>query len=142
VEAGTARWRSFDATFGYQLAIATVTAFNTSSPVQVNLRGNWIPEVPREMLTATANYAAPRIANLHLIASYTGREFDDANNQFLLHPYPRFDASADRVLWRGLGLYAAAQNLANRAIDAGRTPVLTLAAPRLVQGGVRWDLQR
>jgi outer membrane receptor protein involved in Fe transport len=142
VEAGTTRWRGFDANVGYQLAVATVTAFNSSSPVQANLTGNWIPEVPREMLTAAMNFTSPRLANLHLIASYTGREFDDANNQFLLHPYPRFDASADRSLTGGLSVYAGAQNLANRAIDAGRTPVLTLAAPRLFQGGLRYNFSR
>ena len=142
VEAASTRWHNVDATFGYQLAIATVTAFNSSSPSQANLTGNWIPEVPREMFTATANYAAPRLANFHLIASYEGREYDDSANQFILHPYARFDASADRALGRGLSLYAGVQNLANRAIDAGETPILTLAAPRLVEGGLRYNLSR
>ncbi len=142
LEAQTARWHSFDTTFGYQLAVATVTAFNSSSPAQANLTGNWIPEVPRESVTATANYAAPRVANLHLIASYTGHTYDDAANQFLLHPYARFDLSADRQLTHGLSLYASAQNLLNRTIDAGRTPILTLAAPRLVQAGLRYTFSR
>ena len=142
LEARTARWHAFDTTFGYQLAIATVTAFNSSSPAQANLTGNWIPEVPRQSLTATANYAATagksNIANLHLIASYTGHTYDDAANQFLLHPYARFDLSADRTLTHGLSIYASAQNLLNRTIDAGETPILTLAAPRLVQAGLRY----
>lgn len=142
LEATSARWRGVDASVGYQLAVATVTAFNTSSAVQANLTGNWIPEVPRESLTGTLNYLASRVVNLHLIASYTGREFDDAANEFLLHPYPRFDISADRSLWRGLSIYAGSQNIANRTIDAGRTPILTLAAPRLVQAGLRYNLSR
>lgn len=140
LEATGTRWRGLDATFGYQLAIATVTAFNTSSALQANLTGKWIPEVPRQMFTATLNYDAPRFATFHLIASYEGREYDDSANQFLLHPYPRFDTSAERRLGHGLSLYAGAQNLANRSIDAGRTPVLTLAAPRLVEGGLRYRL--
>jgi outer membrane receptor protein involved in Fe transport len=142
VEAQTARWRGFDASLGYQLAVATVTAFNTSSAVQNNLTGKWIPEVPREAVTATANYVAPRVASFHVIASYTGQEFDDAANQFLLHPYARIDVSAERPLVRGLSLFAGAQNLLNREIDAGRTPLLTLAAPRLVQAGVRYTFSR
>ncbi len=142
VEAGSTRWHNFDANVGYQLAFATVTAFNTSSPVQANLTGNWIPQVPRNMATGTVNWYSARLANLHVIASYTGREFDDANNQFLLHPYARFDASADRGIGHGLSVYAGAQNLGDRAIDAGRTPVLTLAAPRLVQGGLRYNFSR
>ncbi len=142
LEAGTARWRNLDLGLGYQLAFATVTAFNTSSLAQANLTGKWIPEVPRELLTATANYDVPRVAAFHAIASYTGRAYDDAANQFLLHAYPRFDLSVDRALFgrafRGVSVYAGVQNVANRTIEAGRTPVLTLAAPRLVQGGLRY----
>lgn len=146
LEAQTARWHALDTTFGYQLAIATVTAFNSSSPAQANLTGNWLPEVPRQSLTATANYVATAgkstLLNVHLIASYTGRTYDDAANQFLLHPYARFDLSADRTLTHGLSLYASAQNLLNRTIDAGETPILTLAAPRLVQAGLRYTFSR
>jgi outer membrane receptor protein involved in Fe transport len=136
------QWHGFDAQLGYQLAFATVTAFNSSSPAQANLHGKWIPEVPRESVTAQTNYLRPRFANFHLIASYTGEAFDDSSNQFILHPYARFDFSADRDLKHGLSLFAGAQNLLNRSIDAGRTPILTLAAPRLVQAGLRYNLAR
>ncbi|HXS12183.1 MAG TPA: TonB-dependent receptor, partial [Acidobacteriaceae bacterium] len=142
VEGQSARWRGFDASLGYQFAVATVTAFNSSSPVQSNLTGKWIPEVPRHSLTATANYTAERVASFHLIASYAGQEFDDAQNQFRLHPYARFDVSAERRLRWGLSVFAGAQNLLNRQIDAGRTPILTLAAPRLVQAGMRFTFER
>jgi outer membrane receptor protein involved in Fe transport len=139
VEAQSQTWHGLDTTFGYQLAIATVTAFNTNSLAQANLTGNWIPEVPRESVTATANYTAPHIASFHAIVSYTGRDFDDAANQFVLHPYARIDLSSKRQLPHGLSLFAGAQNLLNRSIDAGRTPILTLASPRLVQGGLRYN---
>ena len=142
VEAQSAKWRGFDAGLGYQFAVATVTAFNSSSPAQSNLTGKWIPEVPRQSVTATANYAAERVASFHLIASYAGQEFDDAQNQFRLHPYARFDVSADRRLRWGLTVFASAQNLLNRQIDAGLTPILTLAAPRLVQAGMRFTFER
>jgi outer membrane receptor protein involved in Fe transport len=142
VEGQTAGWHGLDASFGYQLAVATVTAFNSSSAAQANLTGKWIPEVPREMVTATANYVQPKIASLHVIASYEGREFDDAANQYLLRPYARVDVSAERQLGHGFSVYAGAQNVLNRTIDAGLTPILTLAAPRLVQGGVRYGWGR
>ena len=142
LEGQTERWHGVDANFGYQLAFATVTAFNTSSLVQKNLTGNWIPEVPRESVTAAVNYVVPRIASVHGIASYTGKEFDDAANQFVLHPYARVDVSAERELGRGFSVFVGAQNVLNRTIDAGMTPLLTLAAPRLVQGGLRYKLGR
>lgn len=142
IEAQSRVWRGLDATVGYQLAVATVTAFNTSSPAQDNLSGKWIPQVPRQAVTAAGNYVAPRVANFHAIGSYTGQQFDDAENQFRLHPFARFDVSTDRTLWKGLSVFASAQNLLNRSIDAGRTPVLTLASPRLVQAGLRLALGR
>ena len=146
LDARSMPWHGFDAAFGYQWAVATVTAFNAGSPVQANLTGKWIPEVPRQLLTATLNGSLPRFANFHLIASYTGQSFDDASNQYVLHPYARFDLAADRQIFPhslpGLSVYAGAQNVLNRSIDAGRTPVLTLAAPRLVQGGLRYTLNR
>ncbi|MGA7155920.1 MAG: TonB-dependent receptor [Acidobacteriaceae bacterium] len=138
VEGQTAEWRGLDAGFGYQLAVATVTAFNSSSAAQSNLTGNWIPEVPRESVTATVNYVRPRVVGVHVVASYSGREFDDANNEFVLSPYARVDVMAERTLWRGVSVYAGAQNLLDRRIEAGWTPVLTLAAPRLVEGGLRF----
>jgi outer membrane receptor protein involved in Fe transport len=142
VEAQSDRWRGFDASLGYQFAVATVTAFNSNSPAQSNLTGKWIPEVPRHSVTMTANYTAARVAIFHMIASYSGQEFDDAQNQFRLHPYARFDVSAERQLRWGLSVFAGAQNLLNREIDAGRTPILTLAAPRLVQAGMRYTFLR
>jgi outer membrane receptor protein involved in Fe transport len=146
LEAQSKDFRGFNAAFGYQLAVATVTAFNTTYPNQTTLPGNWIPEVPRQSVTATLNYAGQSkrrpVADFHLIVSYQGQEFDDAANQYLLHPYARFDLSADRKLPHGLSLFAGAQNLFNRAIDAGRTPTLTLAAPRLVQAGMRYSFSR
>jgi outer membrane receptor protein involved in Fe transport len=142
VEAQSARWRGFDASFGYQLAVATVTAFNSGSAAQSNLTGKWIPEVPRQSVTATANYTDERLASFHVIASYSGQEFDDAQNQYRLHPYARVDVSADRNLRWGLSVFVGAQNLLNRQIDAGLTPILTLAAPRLVQGGMRFTFVR
>jgi outer membrane receptor protein involved in Fe transport len=84
----------------------------------------------------------PHVATFHLIASYTGHTFDDAANQYILHPYARFDVSAERLLPHGFALFAGAQNLLNRSIDAGRTPILTLAAPRLLQAGLRYTFSR
>ena len=142
VEGQTASWRGLDAGFGYQLAVATVTAFNSSSSAQANLTGNWIPEVPRESVTVFANYVRPKIASFHVTASYEGQEFDDAANTFVLRPYARVDVSAERNLGRGFSVYAGAQNVLNRTIDAGLTPILTLASPRLVQGELRYGWGR
>jgi outer membrane receptor protein involved in Fe transport len=142
LEAQSRSWHALDAGVGYQLAVATVTAFNATSAVQGNLLGKWIPEVARESVTATVNYNATKVLSVHLIASYSGREYDDAANTFVLSPFARIDVSAERQLVRGLSVFAGAQNLLNRKIDAGLTPLLTLAAPRLVQAGLRYRFGR
>lgn len=135
IEAQSAAWRGFDLGLGYQYAVATVTAPSS-------LAGKWLPEVPRHSLTATANFLAPRALNFHAIASYQGREYDDTLNTFELHPYARFDLSADRTLTHGLAVFASAQNLLDRTIEAGRTPLLTLAPPRIVEAGLRYSFTR
>jgi outer membrane receptor protein involved in Fe transport len=142
LEAQTTRWHSVDATFNYQLSFATVTRFNSSSPLQTSLVGNWLPEVPRESFTSTVNYTAARIAAFHLIASYQGREFDDSANQYILLGYARFDVGAERDLRGRFSVFAGAQNVLNRTIEAGKTPTPTLAPPRLVQGGLRYRFSR
>jgi outer membrane receptor protein involved in Fe transport len=147
VEGQSARWHGFDGGFGYQFAIATVTKYNPviqpGIPLSTQLlAGKWTPEVPRNSATATLNYTEPRVLNLHLLISTQGREYDDSANQFILHPYTRFDLSADRSLTHGLSIFAESQNLLNRSIDAGRTPILTLAPPRIVQAGLRYSFSR
>ncbi len=139
VEAQSATWRGIDANFGYQLAIATVTQFVPPTPVQPSLTGLWIPEVPREAVNANLNASVPRTGLFHLFATYNGREYDDSANQFLLHSFTRVDVSVERPVSRHLSLTAGAQNMFNRQIEAGRTPTLTLASPRLVQAGLRFD---
>jgi outer membrane receptor protein involved in Fe transport len=135
-------WRGLSGDVSYQFAVATVTQFNNSFPAQVNLLGNWIPEVPRQSISTQLRYDAPRVATLIVNAIYEGREFDDAENTAVLHPYARFDLYAERKMGHGLSLYASSQNVLNRTIDAGLTPTLTLAAPRIVEGGVRFSLSK
>jgi len=140
LESQTRVWRGLSGDVSYQLAVATVTQFNNSFPAQVSLLGHWIPEVPRQSLSAQLRYAAPRIATFIVNAMYEGHEFDDAENVAVLHPYSRFDLYAERRIGHGFALYASSQNVLNRTIEAGKTPALTLAAPRIVEGGVRFKL--
>ena len=65
LEAQTRAWRGLSGDVSYQLAVATVTQFNNAFPAQVNLLGNWIPEVPRESVSTQLRYAAPANRNVH-----------------------------------------------------------------------------
>jgi outer membrane receptor protein involved in Fe transport len=118
---------------GYQYADATVTKFVQ----QPNLVGNWIPQVARNMATAQARFTQPRIGLLSLQARYGGRQFDDDQNTNLLHGYFRLDAYASHTVGKHAEFFASGENLFDRSIQVGKTPVLTLGTPRIARFGVR-----
>ncbi len=118
---------------GYQFARATVTR-NDQNPALI---GNWIPQVPRNTATAQATVSRKRWGTLSVQVRATGHQFDDDQNRFLLHSFFRADAFAAHQVNRHLEIFASGENLFDRTIEVGRTPVLTLGTPRLVQGGIR-----
>ena len=119
---------------GYQFAKATVTRF-AQDP---GLVGEWLPEVARNTGTAQLRASQSRLGTLNLIARVSGRDYDDVENTLLLHGYFRLDSYYERPLGAGFAVYGSAQNIFDRAIDAGRTPVLTLATPRVLTVGLRF----
>ncbi len=141
LQATAAAWHGLSASGSYQLALATVTHYRSPSPFQRNLLGLWIPQVPRQSVNVQLGYLS-RYGEAHLFALYSGQQFDDAENQFKLHAYSRFDVSFERTLHHGISGFFGVQNLGNRSIDAGRTPILTLAPPRIIQAGIRLHLER
>ncbi|MFP5226245.1 MAG: TonB-dependent receptor [Acidobacteriota bacterium] len=118
---------------GYQLADATVTQF---AP-EPQLIGNWIPQVARNMATAQVRLSRPRIGILSLQGRLSGRQFDDDRNRYLLHSYFRFDAYGEHNFGRHLVAFAAGENLFDRSIEVGKTPLTTLGTPRLARVGLR-----
>jgi outer membrane receptor protein involved in Fe transport len=130
-EAAPLSWLLF--TGGYQYARATVTRFDQNPAIV----GNWIPQVPRNTATAQATVTRRHWGTLSIQARGTGHQFDDDKNIFLLHSFFRFDAFASHEVNRYLEVFAAGENLFDRTIEVGRTPLLTLGTPRLVQGGIR-----
>ena len=124
-------WLAVDG--GYQYADATVTKF---AP-QPSLVGNWIPEVPRNMATAQVAFQRPRIGELSLQGQLSGREWDDSGNTLLLHGYFQLDAYASHHFGQYVTAFASGENLFNRSIEVGKTPLTTLGTPRLVRMGLR-----
>jgi outer membrane receptor protein involved in Fe transport len=126
-----AAWIAIDG--GYQFARATVTKF---AP-QPDLVGKWIPQVPQDMATAQVRLSQPRVGLLSLQGQLGGRQYDDSSNVYLLHSYFRFDAYAERNLGRHVVAFASGENLFDRAIEVGKTPVTTLGTPRVARAGLR-----
>lgn len=126
-----ARWIEIDG--GYQYADATVTSFLQ----EPQLVGKWIPQVARNMATAQVRVTRRRLGVLSLQGRESGRQFDDDLNQYLLHGYFRFDAYAAHDFGRHVEFFAAGENLFDRSIQVGKTPLLTLGTPRIGRFGVR-----
>jgi outer membrane receptor protein involved in Fe transport len=120
---------------GYQFADATVTKF---AP-EPQLIGNWIPQVARNMATAQVRLTRPGLGILSLQGRMSGRQYDDDTNDYLLHSYFRLDAYAEHNFGRHVVAFAAGENLFDRAIEAGKTPLTTLGTPRLVRVGLRFN---
>ncbi|WP_446745293.1 TonB-dependent receptor [Silvibacterium acidisoli] len=127
-----ARWIAIQG--GYQYADATVTAYTQ----QPQLVGNWIPQVARNMATAQVKLTHPKLGLLSLQERASGRQFDDDKNLYLLHSYFTFDAYASRDFGRHWQLFASGENLFDRAVEVGKTPVLTLGSPRVARMGLQF----
>jgi len=120
------RWLAIDG--GYQHAHATVTKGSQDL-------GNWIPEVARNL--ATMNLRATRHAwgTLKLQGRLSGRQFDDADNNYLLGGYFRLDAYASHDFGKRFEMFTAGENLLNRRIEVAMTPTTTLSMPRVARAG-------
>jgi outer membrane receptor protein involved in Fe transport len=134
----TAEWELKPVSFltvtgGYQYAISTVTQYQ-ADPALV---GNWTPQVPRNSATLQMRFARERLGSVSVDLRTSGRQFDDQANQFELAGYEQVDLYAEHVFGRRWRAYGSVQNLTNEAVQAGRTPILTLGAPRTVTVGLR-----
>jgi outer membrane receptor protein involved in Fe transport len=126
-----ASWIGIEA--GYQFALATVTKF-APEPALV---GKWIPQVPQNMATGQVRFSRARLGLLRLEGRLGGRQYDDDANAYLLHSYFQLDAYAEHNFGRHVTGFAGGENLFDRSIEVGKTPILTLGTPRLVRVGLR-----
>ncbi|MEO6828337.1 MAG: TonB-dependent receptor, partial [Acidobacteriaceae bacterium] len=120
-------------TGGYQHANATVTRFSQ----QPQMVGKWIPQVAQNMATMQVRASQPRIGAAGLLGTLSGRQFDDDTNTFLLHGYFQLDGYVSHAVGSRVELYGAVSNVFDRSIEVGRSPLLTLATPRMASFGIR-----
>lgn len=118
---------------GYLLTDARVRKF----PVNIDLEGLLIPQVPRHQFTFQTRYTNPSLVTLGLQGRATSIQFDDDQNRFPLGSYFTLDAFASRRISRGVEVFAAAENLLNERYEIGRTPVRTVGPPVLARFGLR-----
>ena len=120
-------------TGGYQFAVSTVTKYQ-ANPALVGL---WTPQVPRNSASVQARFEKESLGVFSVALRASGRQYDDTANQFKLDGYAQVDLYAEHRLWRNLLVYGSVQNVGGDRFQAGRTPLLTLGAPRIVSAGLR-----
>jgi len=120
-------------TAGYQYANSTVSKFQADP----TLAGKWTAQVPRNSATVQARLEKRQWGVFAVDLRTSGQQFDDTANQFRLNPYAQVDLYAEHMVTRAVRFYVTVQNLADARIEAGRTPQLTLASPRIIMGGIR-----
>lgn len=120
-------------TAGYQYANSTVTKFQPDP----TLVGKWTAQVPRNTGTVQARMEKRQWGVFSVDLRASGQQYDDTANLYRLNPFAQVDLYAEHSFGRSLRVYATVQNLADARIEAGRTPTLTLAAPRIVMAGIR-----
>ena len=121
-------------TGGYQYANATVTQF-AQDP---SLVGKWIPQVAHNMATAQVRAMQPKLGVAELLGTISGRQYDDDANTFLLHGYFQLDGYVAHAFNSHVEIYGAVNNIFDREIQVGRTPLLTLGTPRMASIGIRF----
>jgi outer membrane receptor protein involved in Fe transport len=102
---------------------------------RVDRTGLRVPQVPLNQGSLGIAFAGP-VAVL-LQGRWAGEQFDDDLNQLPLSGYVVADLSLRRPLGNRLDVFLTAENLFDRKVVTGRSPVVTLGSPRLIQVGVK-----
>ncbi len=103
-------------------------------PTLVGLR---LPQIPTDQATLEARYSRLKLGTASIQMRTSSGQFDDDQNEFRLRGFTAFYAFASHDISRRASIYAAGENIFNTRIEAGLTPVLTLAQPRTIRFGIR-----
>jgi len=128
--------KNWDFAAGYLLADSTVVSF----PVNPQLEGLQVPQVPRHQFTFQLRYLNPSVITVAFQGRTASTQFDDDQNLFPLGPYFTLDTYVSRRLHEKVELFCAVENLLNQRYEVGKTPVTTLGPPILFRAGFKIHL--
>lgn len=121
-------WRNLRVSSGY--------LFSDSAVTSGDLEGKRLPQVPRHQ--ASGQIAWTSRSTIAMQLRWSAMQFDDDLNRLPLRGYFVADLFYAHPLAERLDVTLAAENIFDRRIEAGATPVITLGQPRSVRLGVRF----
>jgi outer membrane receptor protein involved in Fe transport len=101
------------------------------------VEGKDVPQVPVVQGGFALTWVDPRWFTASSQIRFSGEQFDDDLNEFVLGSYGVWDAQVSRAVTRGLTGFLAVENILDQVYDTGRTPIRTVGWPRTVRVGVR-----
>jgi outer membrane receptor protein involved in Fe transport len=105
------------------------------NPSDPTLEGNLLPQVPKNRGSIQVMYTNPAFASIAVSTEFSGAQFDDDQNMFVLPKYGVVDLQVSRVV-NQIDVFVGAQNLFNKQFIVGSNPT-TIGNPRLINAGVR-----
>jgi outer membrane receptor protein involved in Fe transport len=110
-------------------------------PANTNLIGKFLPQIPKQQLTFQTFYRPQKKLAFSLQGRLSDAQFEDDLNTLRLRPFFTLDAFASYRLRKKLEIFAAIENVFDNRYDIGLTPTRTVAAPRFMRVGLRFDLK-
>jgi outer membrane receptor protein involved in Fe transport len=105
------------------------------------IEGNQVPQVPEVQGGVGVTWTDPRYVTASAQVRFSGEQYDDDLNQFVLDSYGVLDLQVSRAVTHGLVGFMAVENLFDTIYDAGRTPIRLIGWPRTFRFGVRIALR-
>ncbi|MFB3903446.1 MAG: TonB-dependent receptor plug domain-containing protein [Acidobacteriota bacterium] len=97
-----------------------------------------VPQAPAHQAVLAFEYRRGVTATVQ--SRWIGRQFEDDLNSLVLPGYFVVDGLISRAAAPNLRLFVAVENLFDRKYAVGRTPVEQVGSPRLVHGGIAFDI--
>jgi outer membrane receptor protein involved in Fe transport len=111
----------------------------TDFPANPLLIDKFLPQVARQQLTFQSIYRPSAKLTFSLQGRISDSQFEDDLNTLRLRPFSTFDVFASYKFKR-FTIFTAIENLFDSRYDIGLTPNRTVAAPRFLRVGLRFDL--
>ena len=86
------------------------------------IEGNQVPQVPTWQGGFGLTWTEPRIATFATQVRFSGEQYDDDLNRFILGAYGVMDVQVSRAVTRGLVGFVSVENVFDEVYDTGRTP--------------------